>query len=193
MAGVWSKKPLCRNYSQASINMPLEAKGCKSSILEKCIFDKQKFWNLLLLRPFQTTTAGLAWSARDRRWSCWSWRWWCWLWWWSSWSLSVVIGICGNWAQENPGQTKERLKRIGLLEVLEVVCNAWILGDIPAPRATTSLKSHLQLFQLLVNVVALLLLHVRLRHVRLHRNLGKSFHWWEDSMIWLDKDQLNII
>ena len=67
------------------------------------------------------------------------------------------------------------IERNGLLEVLEVVCNARILCDIPAPRATTSLKSHLQLFQLLVNVVALLLLHVRLRHVRLHRNLGKSF------------------
>ena len=88
----------------------------------------------------------------------------------------MVIGICGNRAQENPGQTKERLKIIGLLEVLEVVCNAWILGDIPAARATPSLKSHLQLFQLLVNVVALLLLHVRLRHIRLHRNLGKIFH-----------------
>ena len=46
--GVWSKKPLCRNYSQASIKMPLEAKGCKSSILGKKIFDKQKFWTCCL-------------------------------------------------------------------------------------------------------------------------------------------------
>ena len=84
--GVWSKKPLCRNYYQASIKMPLEAKGCKSSILEKMYLWQTKVLNVLLLRPFQTTTAGLAWSARDRRWWCWSWRWWCWSWWWSCWS-----------------------------------------------------------------------------------------------------------
>ena len=174
--GVWSKKPLCRNYSQASIKMPLEAKGCKSSILEKNVSLTNKSFERVASPTFPNNNSRSCLVCKGQ-------------------TvvmlvmalvmlvmmmvMLVIIEVVRYLRQLSARKSRTdagEIERNGLLEVLEVVCNAWILGDIPAARATTSLKSHLQLFQLLVNVVALLLLHVRLRHIRLHRNLGKIFH-----------------